>query len=528
MVNTATISGNAVGCQSRTQVETECNTHCSYAGITFTSQAQIDAFPSSYLGCSKIWGDIIIQDAVGGDVINDLNPLSQITEIGGSLKIYGNAGLTSLYGLHNITKIESDVDIYNNDALVDFNLGALNTIGGFFWIDDNDALVNLYTTGAITSIGSFLSIINNNMLEGLAILGSLHHIGGNLSIFDNPALGNVEDFGNLYTIGGNLDINNNVALISLGGMSDLDIIGGDVLIHDNALLQGVNGFNALSSCGGDIQIYNNPVLTLISSFAVLPILGGYLSIHDNIAMTTLNAFQNLSTIEGYMTIYNNPLLTEIIEMTNLTQIGGILSLSNNNNLFNIIGLNNINPSTIDYLIINNNPNLAICNLKSVCEFLAINAISASISGNAVGCSNNAEVITSCSCSTSANLLASGPTAICDQTTTTLKVIIDGGTNPFTIKYTDGTNVFVLPNYIKGSVFPVSPSINTTYSLVDVIDAFTCFGTGNTGTPAITVYPYSTISDGNFSAPATWEGGCVPPLPLPTGKTISINHNVVKN
>jgi len=72
---------------------------CLPGGITFTSQAQVNAFPSNYPGCTEILGDIIIN----GPDISNLNPLIQITKVNGELRIHNCPSLTSLSGLHNIS-----------------------------------------------------------------------------------------------------------------------------------------------------------------------------------------------------------------------------------------------------------------------------------------------------------------------------------------------------------------------------------------------------------------------------------------
>ncbi|MBK7094712.1 MAG: putative metal-binding motif-containing protein [Saprospiraceae bacterium] len=45
---------------------------------------------------------------------------------------------------------------------------------------------------------------------------------------------------------------------------------------------------------------------------------------------------------------------------------------------------------------------------------------------------------------------------------------------------------------------------------------------------ITGLTYTTIAGGVFSDPAIWQGGCVPPVPIPAGVTVNINHNVTNS
>jgi len=54
---------------------------CLPAGITFSSQQQIDNFQTNYPNCTEIGGDMIIE---GNDITN-LDGLSVLTTIGGFL-----------------------------------------------------------------------------------------------------------------------------------------------------------------------------------------------------------------------------------------------------------------------------------------------------------------------------------------------------------------------------------------------------------------------------------------------------------
>ncbi len=90
--------------------------------------------------------------------------------------------------------------------------------------------------------------------------------------------------------------------------------------------------------------------------------------------------------------------------------------------------------------------------------------------------------------TASVLSVSGASTICRGTSTNLIVTITGGTSPYTVVYSDGTNNFTVPGYSSGADIPVSPTVNTTYSLVSVTDAGAIAGTGNSGTPTVNVYP----------------------------------------
>jgi subtilisin-like proprotein convertase family protein len=77
---------------------------------------------------------------------------------------------------------------------------------------------------------------------------------------------------------------------------------------------------------------------------------------------------------------------------------------------------------------------------------------------------------------------------CIGSTANLKVDITGGLAPYTVVYNTvppAANV-TLTNYTSGTSIPVTLAATTTYTLVSVTSAAGCVGTGNTGTPTITV------------------------------------------
>ncbi len=88
-------------------------TPCFADDITFTTQEEIDNFPTNHPYCSYIGGDVEID----GDDITNLDGLSILTSIGGYLDISGNPNLTSLTGLNNLTSIGGELVIKNNESL---------------------------------------------------------------------------------------------------------------------------------------------------------------------------------------------------------------------------------------------------------------------------------------------------------------------------------------------------------------------------------------------------------------------------
>ena len=83
---------------------------CLPEGIGFYTQAEIDDFQTNYPNCTEIEGGVWI---TGGEISN-LNGLFFLTSIGEDLLISGNAALTSLAGLNNLTFLGGELLIIHN------------------------------------------------------------------------------------------------------------------------------------------------------------------------------------------------------------------------------------------------------------------------------------------------------------------------------------------------------------------------------------------------------------------------------
>ena len=150
---------------------------CLPDGIIFRYQSQIDSFQYNYPGCNEIEGSVIIR---GLSYNGNLSGLSQITSIGGSLKIYHNHDLSSLSGLDNLIHVGGDLII------------------GIDWVmEGNENLINLQGLNNLLNIGGILSIANNSRLDSITELSSLSSIGGDLSIVRNDVLKSLSGLENI-------------------------------------------------------------------------------------------------------------------------------------------------------------------------------------------------------------------------------------------------------------------------------------------------------------------------------------------
>jgi hypothetical protein len=193
---------------------------CLPDGIEFTTQSQIDSFQINYPNCTEILGDVGIYE---GDITN-LNGLSVLTSIDGTLAIANNPVLTSLTGLEGLTSIGGNLDIAWNPVLTSLTgLEGLTSIGGeLFQISGNDALTSLTGLDNLTSIGGTL-IIGGNFLG---------YPYGNSTLTSLAGLDNIEagSINNIFII-------NNSLLITCAVQSICDYLvtpTGTVEIYNNA------------------------------------------------------------------------------------------------------------------------------------------------------------------------------------------------------------------------------------------------------------------------------------------------------
>ncbi|MCX6225602.1 MAG: T9SS type A sorting domain-containing protein [Bacteroidia bacterium] len=103
----------------------------------------------------------------------------------------------------------------------------------------------------------------------------------------------------------------------------------------------------------------------------------------------------MSTIGGAFTIQNNPLLTSLEGLEGVTTLYGDLVIEGNPSLKSLKGLRNIDPGSIANLIIRDNDSLSVCEVLSVCSYLASPGGSIDIQGNAPGCNSEEEIKLAC-------------------------------------------------------------------------------------------------------------------------------------
>src|SRR4030067_3221641 len=223
--------------------------------LTLTSQAEVDDFHYT-----EVTGNLSIDEAVAVNITN-LDSLSELTTIGGTLFIFNNNSLTNVNGLFNLTSVGGFLHIYNNNALTNIDaLSNLTSVGGDLFIRSNAALTNIDSLSSLSSVGADLLIESNAALTNVNGLSNLDSVGGSLGIFYNDALANIDGLSNLSSVGNLFNIQVNAALTNINGLSNLTSIGGTLVIYNNNALTNIDGLSSLTSVGGDLGITNNIAL----------------------------------------------------------------------------------------------------------------------------------------------------------------------------------------------------------------------------------------------------------------------------
>lgn len=408
---------------------------CLPDGIVFSSQAEIDNFPTNYPNCIELEGDVTISgtditnlnglsvlNSIGGDLrINDndalpnLTGLDNLSLIGGELKIQANDAMTSLTGLDNLTSIGGVLAILWNNTLTTLTaLENLTSIGGLaIW--NSNALTSLTGLEGLTSIGGRFYFVGNNAITNLVGLDNVTSIGGKLFIHSNDTLTNLTGLDNLSFINGNLELGDynapagwifgNPSLTSLAALSNLDSIAGGLAIYADTSLLDLTGLDGLTSLVF-LTVHGNNALTSLTGLDNLTTIGGGgLSFDNNDALTNLTGLDNVTSIEGslkigatYHSYVGNPALTSLTGLDNLTFIGGSLFIYGNNALTSLTGLDSIGANSVTDLTIINNDSLSTCEVQSICDYLASPSSDIEIHDNATGCNDQQEVEAACAVS----------------------------------------------------------------------------------------------------------------------------------
>ena len=366
----------------------------------------------SFIFCLIISGLALGQDCLPNgiklrnqsDVDNFIIDYPNCTEILGTLEISSNTTITNLQGLKNIEIINGDFIVWDANRLLNFEgLDKLSIIEGTFRVQHCDSIQNFIGLNSLQEV-NFL-VENNNQLENFQGLISVRKVSG--SITSNEKLANITGMENLeelyISIGGEM-------LITLGNFEKLTIASLEIISSE---LTNFGDFPVLKFL--DLDIPNRTKLSNFNGFENVEEVGNLRLVFNN-QISNLNGFTNLKKINSayFGTCHK---LTNFYGCQNLESIGKI-EISYCDNILSLAGLestkitdeliikfcskiNDISQlkdndlSTLQSLKILKNQELAICNNRSICNYLSNPLNPANISDNRFGCNSRNEILSNC-------------------------------------------------------------------------------------------------------------------------------------
>jgi hypothetical protein len=134
-------------------------------------------------GCTHFRGSIHISDSQ----LTDLEPLSELVAIDGTLSLFRNPKLVSLHGLERFESVGA-LTIRISDELTDITaLASLRDLGAELWLDDNPVLEDLSGLDQLRSVGE-LRVLEMSRLGSLNGLFGITSVRGDLFIIGNAVL----------------------------------------------------------------------------------------------------------------------------------------------------------------------------------------------------------------------------------------------------------------------------------------------------------------------------------------------------
>lgn len=169
-----------------------------------------------------------------GTGLTDMSALAGVSELT-ALNLGGNAALTSLTGLEQLTVVREALDLRANKNLVDITgLDNLESVGALILHDTS--LTDAGPLPALTAPGD-VRISNNEQLSSVSVLAGSTALRS-LVLERNPALTGIPELTDLAAIEGDFELRNNNGLTDLDDLPALTKVGGRLaVVYHRELLQ---------------------------------------------------------------------------------------------------------------------------------------------------------------------------------------------------------------------------------------------------------------------------------------------------
>ena len=397
--------------------------------ITVRTQAELSALFATLIGIDTIDGNLTIgyTDIGSTGDITDLTTLSNIAHITKNLIIQQNRRLVNLTDLNKLQTIGGYFRVDDNDRLTALNFSKLQTIGGYFQVNDNFRLT-AFDFSALRSISEHFSVFENDKLTTLGNFSALTSIGlgfynvyvpslfrrlrklslnrVSLVVEFNPGLPDDSVRSKLmkFLPGGSSAVRGHIFINRIEKRTYL----GDITVRTQAELNALFAtLISIDTIDGDLTIgYTDTGST--SDITDLTILGnmahitGNLIIQQNGQLVNLTGLNNLQTVGGYFQVNDNDRLTAL-DFSKLQTTGGYFSVTNNDALTTLGGfpaLASIGVGTVSVpsegqstdsvsILVENNPELSNCSEIAIFLSDEVYAVRGKvfINANTTGCNS---------------------------------------------------------------------------------------------------------------------------------------------
>ncbi|RZL45284.1 MAG: hypothetical protein EOP00_17775 [Pedobacter sp.] len=178
-------------------------------------------------------------------------------------------------------------------------------------------------------------------------------------------------------------------------------INGDLVV-DGSSITDLSPLDHIVSVGGILQIKNTQVTDI--SLPNLETLNGDFTIFNNPVASNLS-FPKLTTINN-LGLFSLGQVTNLNGLSTVTNIVGYFSISDLPFLNDISGLKDTSLGNVTSFSINDNPNLSVCNIESVCTYIKGQS-HRSVYNNGTGCHDELAIYSSCDCDAPTNVTGTG-------------------------------------------------------------------------------------------------------------------------
>lgn len=276
------------------------------------------------------------------DALVDLDFLSGVTALSGTLLVKGNGRMTSLAGLSALESLDGALTIESNSVLASASIPTLTSVGGALSfrklpllasinldslaevegdlaLYDLPALADLSGFRSLSSVGG-LYLREVDSLSDLSGLDALATVDGSLILLHQATLAHLNGLEGLISVGGDFRIAYNDALLDLSGLDNLESIGEDLTISSNDLLVQPNSLSSLKTIGHDLWVESNYALEDFSGMGDFTV-GNTVYLYGNSALSSLSGLDGLTTIPHHFVLYQNDALTDLAELAQLSTVG---------------------------------------------------------------------------------------------------------------------------------------------------------------------------------------------------------------